>query len=150
MAGYSGTPLAKKLGIRPRDRVVLIDDPQGFIEALGELPPGVEVLHTLERGAIANVVVFFVTKQSQLEQRFSKLAKRLDPSGGLWVSWPKRASGVATDVSEITVRKVALAAGLVDNKVCAVDETWSGLRCVVRLKDRPRKPLRARSQSMAQ
>lgn len=137
MAGYSGTPLPQKLGIKPNARIGLVDAPDGFKNVLGALPAGVELLNAFGSGAPLDVIVFFVTKRSQLEKRFSRVAKRLNPSGGLWVSWPKRASGVESDVSEDTVRRVALACGLVDNKVCAIDETWSGLRCVVRLRDRP-------------
>ena len=83
-----------------------------------------------------DVIVWFVKVRATLERRFAAEARRLDPAGGLWLAWPKRASGVATDVTEDNVRAVALAAGLVDNKVCAIDEIWSGLRCVVRVKDR--------------
>jgi hypothetical protein len=137
MAGYSGTPLPQKLGIKPNHRVALIDAPKGFSSTLGKLPVGVEIVDGADRRARFDVIVLFVDKRAHLEKRFATLAKRLDPSGGLWVSWPKRASGVSTDVTENTVRDVALAAGLVDNKVCAIDETWSGLRCVVRVRDRP-------------
>ncbi len=133
MAGYSSTPLSKKLGIKEGHRVALIDAPDGI--DLGELPDGVECVKGL-RCPRSPVILFFVTKQAVLEKRFPKVAKHLDPSGGLWIAWPKKASGVVTDVNENTVRAVALAAGLVDNKVCAIDDTWSGLRCVVRLKDR--------------
>jgi hypothetical protein len=137
MAGYSGTPLPQKLGIKANARVALVDAPAGFVEVLGTLPSGVQLARGPYAGRPLDIIVFFVTKRSQLEKQFSKVARRLDPSGGLWVSWPKRASGVATDVNEDTVRRVALEHGLVDNKVCAIDDTWSGLRCVVRLKDRP-------------
>jgi hypothetical protein len=130
VAGYSGTPLPKKLGIKPEARVALVDAPPDFARTIGVTPA---------RGAGAlDVIVWFVKSRATLEKRFSVEARRLDPAGGLWVAWPKRASGVATDVTEDTVRAVALAAGLVDNKVCAIDEIWSGLRCVVRLKDRPK------------
>ena len=144
MTGYSGTPLPRKLGIKPEDRVALVNAPKGFIDILGKLPFGVEVVDTVAEGAPINVIVFFVRERSKLRSGFKRMARRLDPSGGLWVSWPKRSSGVVTDVNEDTVRNVALAAGLVDNKVCAIDETWSGLRCVVRLKDRPAKAATAR------
>lgn len=136
MAGYSGTPLPQKLGIKTGHRVALIDAPKDFRSTLGELPVHVVLTEKLG-GSPSNVIVWFVTKQSILARRFTSIAKHLDPSGGLWVAWPKKASGVPTDVNENTVRAVALAAGLVDNKVCAIDDTWSGLRCVVRLKDRP-------------
>jgi hypothetical protein len=136
MAGYSGTPLPQKLGIKPNHRVALVDAPKGFLATLGKMPSGVEIADAIDGGGRFDVIVFFVLEQARLHKRFAGVAKRLDPSGGFWVSWPKRASGVATDVTENTVRDVALAAGLVDNKVCAIDETWSALRCVVRVKDR--------------
>ena len=135
-AGYSGTPLARKLGIKPEARLGLIAAPGGFDETLGDLPPGVGVRRRLG-GRPFDVIVAFPRRRSDLERLLPALAAALDPAGGLWIAWPKRSSGVQTDVTEDTVRSVALAAGLVDNKVCAIDETWSGLRCVVRLKDRP-------------
>lgn len=136
MAGYSGTPLPQKLGIKPGNRVAMVDAPKDLRGTLGKLPDDVTLTDKLGKSP-SNVIVWFVTKQSILAKRFTSIAKHLDPSGGLWVAWPKKTSGVATDVNENTVRGVALAAGLVDNKVCAIDDTWSGLRCVVRLKDRP-------------
>ena len=136
MAGYSGTPLPKKLGIKEGHRLCVLDAPDGFGATLGELPLGVAVTSSL--GARdADVIVLFTTKKGPLAARFARAARRLDPAGGLWIAWPKRASGVATDVTEDVVRAIALAAGLVDNKICAIDEVWSGLRCVVRLADRP-------------
>jgi len=137
MAGYSGTPLPQKLGIKPGHLVALVGAPAGFEGVLGELPAGVTVTHALARNKAFDVIVWFAVTARELERRFGSTAKRLVPNGGLWVAWPKRASGVATDVTENTVRGVALAAGLVDNKVCAIDATWSGLRCVVRVADRP-------------
>lgn len=134
MAGYSGTPLPKKLGIKEGHRVVLVAAPDGIEELLGELPPGVVLLRRPR--PLLDVVLLFVTERRVLERRLPQLAEQLDRAGGLWVCWPKRASGVATDVTENDIRDVALALGLVDNKVCAVDETWSGLRIVYRLKDR--------------
>jgi len=145
MAGYSGTPLVQKLMIKPGHRLALLGAPDGFSKVLGALPEGVTVAEKL--GAAHDVVLLFVTARSALEKRFAKTAKQLDPAGGLWVAWPKKASGVATDVTEDVVREIALAAGLVDVKVCAIDETWSGLRCVYRLVDRPKtaaKPARKR------
>lgn len=136
MAGYSGTPLPRKLGIGEGARVALVRAPEGFEDALAPLPDGAR-LRADARGTL-DVVVFFVTRRSELERRFPKLAGHLAPAGGLWVAWPKRASGVATDLGEGAVRSIGLAAGLVDNKVCAVDDTWSGLRFVYRLADRPR------------
>ena len=135
MAGYSGTPLPQKLGIKQGHRLALLGAPDDFEETLGPLPDGVNV-RTTARGPL-DVVVAFTTRRADLEKRFAGLAKTLDPAGGLWIAWPKRASGVPTDLDENAIRDIGLAAGLVDNKVCAVDETWSGLRFVVRLKDRP-------------
>jgi hypothetical protein len=138
MAGYSGTPLPKKLGIKPGHRVALLGAPADFPRVLGELPEGVVVTTGLSGKKAFDVIVFFAVAARELERRFGPMAKRLEPNGGLWVAWPKRASGVATDVTENAARSVGLAAGLVDNKVCAIDETWSGLRLVIRVADRPR------------
>jgi len=133
-AGYSGTPLPRKLGIKAHARVGLIGAPYDFDEVLGELPPGVSVRRRA-RGTF-DVIVVFVQKRSELERRLPVLKKALDQAGGLWVAWPKRSSGVATDLGERIVRELGLASGLVDNKVCAIDATWSGLRFVYRLADR--------------
>jgi len=133
-AGYSGTPLPRKLGIKPQARLGLIGAPYDFDEVLGELPPGVSV-HRRVRGTF-DVIVVFVQKRSELERRLPALKKALDEAGGLWVAWPKRSSGVATDLEDGIVRELGLASGLVDNKVCAIDATWSGLRFVYRLADR--------------
>lgn len=133
-AGYSGTPLPRKLGIKPEARVGLIGAPHEFDEVLGELPPGVTV-HRRVRGTF-DVLVVFVQKRSELERRLPALKQALDQAGGLWVAWPKRSSGVATDLEDETVRALGLGVGLVDNKVCAIDATWSGLRFVYRLADR--------------
>jgi len=140
MAGYSGTPLPQKLGIKPAHAVALLGAPAGFTRVLGTLPAGVRTATALAGRAPFDVIVLFVTSAAELARRFVPTAKRLDPSGGFWVAWPKKASGVPTDVTEHIVRAVALEAGLVDNKVCAIDATWSGLRNVVRLADRPRTP----------
>jgi|SRR5581483_10804029 len=133
-AGYSGTPLPRKLGIKAQARVALIGAPYDFDDVLGELPPGVSVRRRA-RGTF-DVIVVFVQKRSELERRLPVLEKALDQAGGLWVAWPKRSSGVATDLGEGMVRELGLASGLVDNKVCAIDATWSGLRFVYRLADR--------------
>jgi hypothetical protein len=135
-AGYSGTPLVRKLGIKPQARLGLIGAPDGFDATLGELPAGVHVRRRLG-GQPFDVIVAFFDRRAALERHVSALAEALDPAGGLWIAWPKRASGVATDVTEDVVRNLGLAAGLVDNKVCAVDQVWSGLRLVYRLRDRP-------------
>jgi hypothetical protein len=136
-AGYSGTPLPRKLGIKPEARLGLIRAPDGFLGTLGELPPGVEV-RTRLRGDFDVIVAFFV-RRVELERRLPGLRAALDLAGGLWLAWPKRTSGVATDLGDATVRELGLATGLVDNKVCAIDETWSGLRFVYRRADRAKR-----------
>jgi hypothetical protein len=133
MAGYSGTPLARKLGIRPGDRLALLSAPGGF--AIDDLPPGVEVSRRARPAC--QVIVSFHTRRTDLDRRFPTLTRALVADGGLWVAWPKRASGVATDITEDVVREVALPTGMVDNKVCAIDDTWSGLRLVLRKELRP-------------
>jgi hypothetical protein len=136
MAGYSGTPLPKKLGIKEGHRLALLGAPEGFERTLGELPDGVAT-RTSARGSL-DVVVFFTTSRTALERRFAALARAIFPDGGLWIAWPKRASGLQTNLTEDVVREIALERGLVDNKVCAIDETWSGLRLVYRVEDRGR------------
>lgn len=134
MAGYSGTPLPQKLGIKPGARLALVRAPEGFERELRPLPEGVRV-RSQARGA-QDVVLFFATRLAELERRFDGLARAIAPAGGLWIAWPKHNACVATDLREAIVRELGLAHGLVDNKVCAVDETWSGLRFVYRLTDR--------------
>lgn len=134
MAGYSGSPLPKKLGIEPNGRFALVSPPPGFLDALA-LPETVRLRDSV-RGR-NDVILFFATRQAELQRRFGKLANGLDDAGGLWIAWPKRASGVVTDLTDRIVREIGLAGGLVDNKVCAIDDTWSGLRFVYRLSDRP-------------
>lgn len=138
MAGYSGTPLAKKLGINPGSEVALLNAPGGL--AIDGMPEGVTPRHDLRGSAPLDVVVLFTAAAAGLPERFAEAAARLAPTGGLWVGWPKRASGVPTDLTEDIVRTIGLDAGLVDNKVCAIDETWSGLRFVRRLRDRATPP----------
>jgi hypothetical protein len=138
MAGYSGTPLPKKLGIKPGARLGLIRPPDDFEETLGELPDGV-VARPAGRGGPFDVIVCFCRTSKDLARDLPGLPARLDPAGGLWIAWPKRSSGLATDLGEGEVRGRGLATGLVDNKVCAIDDTWSGLRFVVRLADRAKK-----------
>lgn len=134
-AGYSGTPLPIKLGIKPGSRVALLRAPDDFERTLGELPPGVTVRRRAQ-GPLDVVVAFFVHR-AELERRLPALRAALQPAGGLWIAWPKRASGLQADLSEREVRELGLAAGLVDNKVCAIDAAWSGLRLVYRVRDRP-------------
>ena len=135
-AGYSGTPLPAKLGIGEGDEVALIGAPERFEDAVGELPD-VASLHTdLAEDARYDVIVAFVTRRAELEDDLPRLRARMAPACGLWIAWPKRSSGVPTDVTDHVVREVALPTGLVDNKVCAIDETWTGLRLVIRRENR--------------
>jgi hypothetical protein len=136
VAGYSGTPLLRKLGIKPGHRVLILRAPDGFEETtLGELPDGVSVARAA-RGR-ADVIVAFFDRRAELTRRMPTLRERMEPAAGLWIAWPKRSSGVETDLTEDVVRELALANRLVDNKVAAIDATWSGLRLVIRLADRP-------------
>jgi len=130
--GYSGTPLVDKLGIKPGARLLLVSEPKDFARLLGGLPEGSRVA---SRGAL-DFVMLFVKSQSDLRKRFARLRDRLESNGMLWVAWPKKTSRVETDLTEGVVRAFGLESGLVDVKVCAVDDTWSGLKFVRRLKDR--------------
>jgi hypothetical protein len=135
-AGYAETPLARKLGIGEGDEVALIGAPERFEDTLGELPD-VASLHTdLADDARYDVIVAFITQRSELEAELPRLRIRMAPACGLWIAWPKRASRVPTDVTDQVIRDVVLPTGLVDNKVCAIDETWSGLRLVIRKQNR--------------
>ena len=136
MAGYSGTPLATKLGIKPGHEVALFRPPPDFEKTLGELPENVHVQVGLAGKTPLDVIVAFFSKRAELERQLASLRRRMAPACGLWIGWPKKASGVPTDMTENVVRDVALPTGLVDNKVCAIDETWSGLRLVIRLENR--------------
>jgi hypothetical protein len=131
-AGYSGTPLPRKLGIRPGHRLVLLDAPDGFDATLADLPAGVTVHRDLAGAEPADVVVLFVTERHELARRLDGVRRRMARDGGFWVAWPKKAAKVPTDMTEDVVREVALPTGLVDNKVCAIDAVWSGLRLVIR------------------
>ncbi len=131
--GY-GTPLPRKLGIKPGHRLGLIGAPDGFDATLGELPEDVAVRRQAREPL--DVVVAFFVERTALERRLDGLRRALDPAGGLWIAWPKRISGVPSDLDENVVRELGLSAGLVDNKVCAIDAVWSGLRFVYRLRDR--------------
>jgi hypothetical protein len=140
--GYSGTPLARKLGIPGGMTVALIDAPPDFPVTLD--PPEGVTLRTSLRGP-AEVIVCFTTRRADLSRRLPALQRALPQEGGLWIAWPKRGSGVSTDVTENALRELILPTGLVDNKVCAIDETWSGLRFVVRLANRAARAGRRRS-----
>jgi hypothetical protein len=131
-AGYSGTPLVTKLGIKPDNRIQFFDPPEDFGDALGTLPDGLE---HVTRGALDFAIVF-VRRRIHLEKRFPAIRDRLESNGTLWVAWPKKSARTATDLSENIVREIGLQAGLVDVKVCAIDDTWSGLKFVRRLRDR--------------
>jgi hypothetical protein len=138
VSGYSGTPLIKKLGIKPSHRLALLNAPKGFDAILGSLPVDVSVADELGDESF-NIVVLFVPNRAALLKEFARTSRRLVPDGGLWVAWPKKAAKVGTDLTEDVVRTIGLDLGLVDNKVCAIDETWSGLRFVIRLQYRPKK-----------
>jgi hypothetical protein len=129
-AGYSGTPLPQKLGIKGGHRVAVIGAPPAF--ALGVLPAGVTLYRSLAGKTMLDVLLVFVTRRAELAARITSCRLRMQPAAGLWIAWPKKASRMATDITEDTVREVALPTGLVDNKVCAIDEIWSALRLVIR------------------
>ena len=130
MAGYSSRALADKLGIKERARVALVGAPDGFEDALRPLPGGVQLGRRLQKGA--DVAVMFTKSRAALAKRWPNLTAAVGPTGAVWVAWPKKSSGVATDMTEDVVRDVVLPTGWVDVKVCAIDDTWSGLRCVRR------------------
>jgi len=134
MAGYSGTPLPQKLGIKPSLNVVTINAPTDYRRLLGKIPEGVTFSDRLKPES--NFVHVFIKKRSELEKRLSALREKIADTGTVWVSWPKRSSGVPTDVTEDVVRAVALPLGFVDIKVCAIDDTWSGLKLMVRRRNR--------------
>jgi hypothetical protein len=135
-AGYSGTPLAVKLGIGESDEVAVFGAPDWFEDFLRDLPD-IASLHTdLAEEARYDVIVAFVTQRAELETDLPRLRARMAPACGLWIAWPKRASRVPTDITDNVVREVALPTGLVDNKVCAIDATWTGLRLVIRRENR--------------
>ena len=135
-AGYSGTPLAKKLGIGEGARVLVVDAPEDYDELVAPLPPG--VTRTVRLDAKTDVVHLFTRSKAHLAKSLAGYRAGMRPDCAIWVSWPKKASGVATDVTEDVIRAVALPRGLVDVKVCAVSEVWSGLKLVVPVKDRPK------------
>jgi hypothetical protein len=133
MAGYSGTPLAKKLGLRPGMQLLVAGQPPDYENWLGDTPVDFRIV---SRAAKVSAAHLFVTEAGALEAQLQDLRRRLDPAGFLWVSWPKKASKVATDITEQTIRDIALPMGFVDVKVCAVTEVWSGLKLVIRKSER--------------
>jgi hypothetical protein len=135
-AGYSGTPLAKKLGLKAGDLVSLLDAPAGFRKLLEPVPDKVRFASGFDRKA--QVVHLFTVSRAKLAKILATCRKQLAPDASIWVSWPKKAAKVPTDITEDTVREVALPLGLVDIKVCAIDETWSGLKLVLRKELRPK------------
>ena len=137
MAGYSGTPLLQKLGIKPGHRVMTMEAPVDFDRTLGPLPEGATFVAASAKNV--DVVVAFEKSAADFQKRLPALANRIQQDGMIWIGWPKKASGVKTDMSENIVRDVALALGLVDIKVCAIDETWSGLKLVIRKENRVKK-----------
>ena len=136
MSGYSSTPLAKKLGIREGSRIGLVNAPSNFQSELGKLPH--RAIFVKRMTDSLDIILFFVLKERELARDFAKLAQKLVSHGMIWIAWPKKSSGVATDLSFERVQRIGLDAGLVDVKICAIDETWSGLKFVYRLKDRPK------------
>ena len=137
VAGYSGKPLIEKLGIRPGSRISIANAPAHYLRLLGKLPEAVELL--AGRASGLDVLHLFVGNQGQLSEAFPRARQRIKPDGMLWVSWPKQTSGLKSDLNENTVREIGLAHGLVDVKVAAIDQDWSGLKFVYRIKDRPGK-----------
>ena len=134
MAGYSGTPLAKKLGIKDGSTLFLLGAPKNYLELIAPLPAGVRV--TPQINSETDIVHIFSIKRTELTGALRDTLKKLKQDGAIWVSWPKKSSKVATDITEDTIREIALPMGLVDIKVCAVDDVWSGLKLVVRRENR--------------
>jgi hypothetical protein len=137
MAGYSGTPLPQKLGIKPGTIVVAIDAPDNYRKLLGQIPSGVN----FATRPVGNTkfIHLFVEERRLLQQHLQSLRQKITDDAALWVSWPKKSSGVPTDITEDVIRAVALPLGFVDIKVCAVDETWSGLKLMIRRENRKSK-----------
>ena len=134
MAGYSGTPLAKKLGIKGGSRIFLLNAPGNYLQLVSPLPDGVQIAPQIT--SHTDVIHIFSTKKEELSQALHTCLEKMRPNGMIWVSWPKKSSKVPTDITEDTIREVALPLGLVDIKVCAVDDVWSGLKLVIRKEKR--------------
>lgn len=138
MAGYSSTPLSQKLGIKPGHAVGLWSEPDGFVAHLEGLPDDVTFTTVTKGKSPLDVLVVFLKSQKELAARLDTSRKRMKPAAGLWICWPKKSSGIKSDITENIIRDLALTTDLVDNKVCAIDETWSGLRLVIRVEHRPK------------
>jgi hypothetical protein len=134
MAGYSGTPLPKKLGVKSNQRIALVYAPKDFPKLLGPLPDNTTMVKRLD-GPL-DLILLFVDRERALAKQFPILAEKLARDGMIWIAWPKKSSGVATDLVFEKVQRIGLDCGLVDVKICAIDEVWSGLKFVIRLKDR--------------
>ena len=137
MAGYSGTPLPQKLGIKPGLTVVTINAPANYRRLLGQIPDSVTFSERLKSGS--SFVHLFTSRRSEMQKKMSILRGKISDNGAIWVSWPKKSSGISTDVTEDVIREIALPLGFVDIKVCAVDETWSGLKLMIRRENRESK-----------
>ncbi len=142
MAGYSGTPLVQKLGIKPGHRISTLNEPASFDQALGALPENAAFVGSTAKDVDA--IVAFETSLQDFRKHLPRLANRIHSDGMIWIAWPKKASGVATDMGEDVIRDQALKLGLVDIKVCAIDEIWSGLKLVIRKENRPKRAKAAR------
>jgi hypothetical protein len=136
VAGYSGTPLVQKLGIKPGSRICILRAPKGFEQVLGDLPERVTIAERLRGNQ--DLVLLFSSSRADLMRRFDGGAAAISPSGSFWVAWPKKTSGVKTDLDENVVRAIGLSGKLVDVKVCAINDIWSGLKFVVRVVNRPK------------
>jgi len=134
MAGYSGTPLPQKLGIKPGTMVAAINVPCNYRRLLGKLPSGVAFANRIRAGS--NFIHFFTRSRAELAKELNSMRKKIAENGVVWISWPKKSSGVPTDITEDVIRDIALPIGFVDIKVCAVDETWSGLKLMIRKENR--------------
>ena len=133
-SGYSGTPLAKKLGIKAGFKIRLIHQPDHYFDLFSDMPDG--ITEVMDKKVKKNLIHYFTMSAAELTRDLSSLRSEIEPDGMIWVSWPKKAAKIKTDVTEDVIRDLALSIGLVDVKVCAIDEIWSGLKLVIRLKDR--------------
>jgi len=133
-SGYSGTPLAKKLGIKDGFRISVINEPDHYYSLFEDMPPDVDIVHNLKTKL--DLIHYFVKDAKQLENDIQQLKDSIQQNGMIWISWPKKSSKLPTDITEDVIRAIALSNGLVDIKVCAIDSVWSGLKLVIPVKDR--------------